>query len=316
MKLNPNLFTKKEELKATRAGYSDGLVELGKTNKNVFALTADLRGSVGMSEFAKKFPERFIDVGVAEQNLVTVASGLAHVGKIPFVSSFAAFSPGRNWEQIRTTICYNNQPVKIASTHAGLGVGEDGATHQMTEDIAMMRSLPNIDVIVPCDALEAEKATIAVTKTNKPCYLRLGRQKTPTITTKETLFKIGKANILQEGEKVTIIACGPTVYEALKAANEIKNVEVINLHTIKPIDKETILKSVKKTKKVITVEDHQVHGGMGSAVAELLSENYPVKIKIMGLKDTFGESGSSKQLYDKYGISSKHIKKEILKMTK
>lgn len=308
-----------KEFKATRTGYGDGLVEAAKKDKNVVALSADLRDSVGMSEFAKLFPERFIEVGVAEQNLVTVASGLAQVGKKPFASSFAAFSPGRNWEQIRTTICYNNQPVVIASTHSGLGVGEDGATHQMLEDIAMMRTLPNMQVIVPCDSEEAKKATLELAKSKQPAYLRLGRQKVETIT-KERNFKIGKADILREGKDITIIACGPMVHEALKAHEELKkkkiSVEIINLHTIKPIDKETIIESAKKTKKIITIEDHQINGGLGSAVAEVVSQNYPVKIKILGVKDVFGESGTQEQLYEKYGLTSKHIIKNVLGMMK
>lgn len=312
----------KTEMKATRTGFGEGLVEAAKKNKKVWAMTADLAGSTGLKEFEKLFPERFIQVGLAEQNLVTVASGLAHTDKIPFVTSFAAFSPGRNWEQIRTTICYNNQPVRVVGTHTGLGVGEDGATHQMLEDIAIMRTLPNIDVIVPCDALEAKKATIALTKSKRPAYLRLERQKVETITTEKTKFKIGKANILKPGKNITIIACGPMVSCALDAAKQLTahriSAEVINLHTIKPIDKSTILKSVKKTKKVITIEDHQIHGGMGSAVSELLSVHCKIayKMKIMGVKDKFGESGSKDQLYNKFGLTSKHIVKETLILIK
>lgn len=308
-----------KEFKATRTGYGEGLVEAAKKNKNIVALSADLRDSIGMTKFSKIFPEQFIEVGVAEQNLVTVASGLANVGKKPFASSFAAFSPGRNWEQIRTTICYNNQPVVIASTHTGLGVGEDGATHQMLEDIAMMRSLPNMQVIVPCDSEEAKKATLELSKSKQPAYLRLGRQKVETITKGRT-FKIGKADILRHGKDITIIACGPMIHEALKAYEKLKNkkisAEIINLHTIKPIDKETIIKSAKKTKKIITIEDHQVHGGMGSAVAEVLSQHHPTKIFIMGVCDSFGESGTHEELYKKYGLTSNHIVKKSLEMMK
>jgi len=304
-------------MRATRKGFGQGIVEAAKRNSAVCALTADLTGSTGLNDFEKNYPKRFFQVGVAEQNLVTVASGLAHVGKIPFATSFAAFSPGRNWEQIRTTICYNNQPVKIVGTHTGLGVGEDGATHQMMEDVALMRTLPNMTVIVPCDFEEARKATLALVKTKKPAYLRLGRQKVPDITKKSDKFVIGKANVLRRGNKITIIACGPMVSTALQAANNIKGAEVINLHTIKPIDKQTILRSVKKTKKVITIEDHQIHGGMGSAVAEVLAQsNLNFKMKLMGIKDEFGESGPKNQLYDKFKLTSKHIIKEALLLKK
>ena len=303
-------------MKATRTGFGEGLVEAAKKNKNIYALTADLSESTGLNEFKKKYPKRFVETGVSEQNLVTVASGLACIGKIPFATSFAAFSPGRNWEQIRTTICYNNQPVKIVGTHTGLGVGEDGATHQMMEDIALMRSLPNMQVIVPCDFEQAKKATIEISKTKFPTYLRLGRQKVSQITDSKTEFKIGKAQVMKQGKDITIIACGPMVHEALKAAEELKkkkvSATVINLHTIKPIDKKTILQYAKKTKKIITVEDHQIHGGMGSAVAEVLSQEHPKKIIFIGIKDTFGESGPYEKLYKKYGLTSTHIIKAAL----
>jgi transketolase len=308
------------EMKSTREGFGEGLVEAAEKNKNVVALTADLAGSTGIKDFTKKFPDRFIQVGVAEQNLVTVASGLAHAGKIPFATTFAAFSPGRNWEQIRTTICYNNQPVKIASTHTGLGVGEDGATHQMLEDIALMRALPNMIVIAPSDSEEARQATIKAAKIKKPVYLRLGRQKLPIIHEKNYKFEIGKAEIIKKGKDITIIACGPMVYEALKAANQIEKrkngkitIELINCATIKPLDEKTIIASAKKTKKVITVEDHQINGGMGSAVAELLSKEQPTKMKIMGVNDTFGESGVDKDLFDKHKLNSHNIIVEIEK---
>ncbi len=319
MILNKDLFTDKQEWKATRDGLGEGLAEAGKKNKNVYVLTADLGGSTKTTKFKEMFPERFVQVGVAEQNLATVASGLAHMGKIPFITSFSVFSPGRNWEQIRTTICYNNQPVKITSTHSGLGVGEDGATHQALEDIAITRSLPNIDVIVPCDALQAKKAVLAVSRTKKPCYVRLNRQKTPLITTNKTGFKIGEAQVLKEGKHLTIIACGPMVYEALLAAKELEKekikVTIINMHTIKPLDKKTIIKYAKKTKKVLTVEDHQVHGGLGGAVAEAISQEEPVKMKIMGLNG-FGESGPYKELFKKYGLTYKDIIREAKKLVR
>ncbi len=320
MSLNKHLFTEKQEWKSTRNGLGDGLVEVGRRNKNVYALTADLGGSTKITKFKELFPERFVQVGVAEQNLASVASGLAHMGKIPFITSFSVFSPGRNWEQIRTTICYNNQPVKITSTHSGLGVGEDGATHQALEDIAITRALPNIDVIVPCDYEQAKKAVVAVSKTEKPAYIRLNRQKTPLITTKKTSFKIGEAQVLLEGKKLAIIACGPMVYEALLAAKKLEkekvSVAVINMHTIKPLDKKKIIKYAKITKRILTVEDHQVHGGLGSAIAETITQEHPTKMKIMGVKDKFGESGPYQELFKKHGLTHNEIIKEAKKLIK
>lgn len=310
MKIAMTLLQKKVK-KATRQGFGQGLLELD--DKNVYVVTADLGGSTNVDAFKKKYPERFVQVGVAEQNLVTVGSGLAHVGKIPFVTSFAAFSPGRNWEQIRTTICYNDRPVKICSTHSGLGVGEDGATHQMLEDLALMRALPNMIVIQPADYFEAKKAVKQVAKVNSPVYLRLNRQKVESIPQKS--FEIGKANILKEGSDITLIAIGPMVGEALKAAQlSQKSVEVINCHTIKPLDEKTILKSIEKTGKVITIEDHQITGGLGGAIAELLAQKNPKKMVIMGVKDKFGESGSHQELYEKHGLTYKEILKQIKKL--
>jgi len=294
------------------------LVEAGQKNKNVVALSADLSGSTRSKWFAEKFPNRFFEVGVAEQNLALIAAGLALGGKIPFIDSFAVFSPARNWDHIRTAICYNNANVKIVGSHAGLSTGPDGATHQALEDIAIMRVLPNMKVIAPCDAEEARKATIAMAKDKTPAYLRLTRPSAPVITTKKTPFKIGKAEIFHSGKNITLIACGPLIYEALKAANELSKekigVEVINCHTIKPLDKNTILKSVRKTSRVIAIEDHQVAGGLGSAVAELLSEYYPVPIKFIGVKDKFGESGKDEALLKKYGLTSNNIVKTIKRM--
>ena len=302
----------------TRSGFGKGLLEAAKTNKDIVVLSADLAGSTKVSEFAKTYPHRFFQVGVAEQNLVTTASGLAHTGKIPYATTFSAFSPGRNFEQIRTTICYNDQPVKICSTHTGLGVGEDGATHQMLEDIALMRSLPNMIVIQPCDDLEASKAAIEISKVNKPVYLRLTRQNLPQVTKESSKFKIGKANILRKGEHITIIAIGPLVAPSLEAADKLKELgisaEVINCHTVKPLDEKTILQSVKKTELVITAEDHQVTGGLGSAVAELLSQKKPVPLKIIGVEDKFGESGNYKELFNKYKLNSKRIVQEAKKL--
>jgi len=311
--LNKDVFSDKVEKKTTRAGFGSGLVKAGEANKNVVALTADLRDSVNTTEFAKKFPDRFFDCGVAEQTMITVSSGLAVSGKIPFATSYAVFSPGRNWEQIRTTIAYNNVPVKIVGGHAGLLTSPDGATHQMLEDIAMMRVLPNIKVIVPCDFHESEKATLAMAKDKKPNYLRLNRPELPLVTTEKTPFDIGKVQVFWTSKKpqVTIIACGEEVYYSLLAAKELEEnkieVEVINLSTIKPLDAKTVLESVKKSGKVVTVEDHQVAAGMGSCVAEFLAENYPVKIKFLGVHDSFGESGTPKDLLAKHGLLTKDI---------
>lgn len=295
----------------TRNGYGEGLVIAGEKNPNIVVLCADLTESTRSHLFREKFPKRFIEMGVAEQNMASVASGLAISGKVPFISSYAMFSPGRNWEQIRTTICYNNVNVKIAGAHAGVSVGPDGATHQALEDLAIMRVLPDMTVIAPGDYLEARKATIAVAEYNGPVYLRFAREATPVFTTEKSFFKIGKANILRKGKNLTIIACGPLVYEALLAGEKF-NAEVINCHTIKPLDKQTILKSVKKTKRVITVEEHQIAGGLGSAIAEFLSQEYPVSIKMVGVKDRFGESGQPEELLDKFGLTSKFIKKACL----
>ena len=291
----------------TRDGYGYGIVDLGESDKSVVVLCADLTDSTRSNLFKDRFPERFIEIGVAEQNLVTVASGLAAVGKIPFVASYAMFCPGRCWEQIRTTICYNDRNVKIMGAHAGISVGPDGATHQALEDIAIMRALPNMVVVVPCDVNEAKKATIAVGKIKKPAYVRLAREKTPVFTTEVTPFKLGKAEIYKNGKDVTIIACGPLVYQALLAARELEKEKieamVINCHTIKPLDSETIVKCVRKTGAVVTVEEHQIIGGLGSAVAECLSENYPVPMKRVGIMDRFGESGKPDELLQKFGLT-------------
>ena len=310
--INKNLFlsekilTDQVERVPTRNGFGEGLVEAGRKDKNVVALCADLTESVRMEAFAKEFPERFIEVGVAEQNLVTVAAGMAHVGKIPFVASYGAFAPGRCWEQIRTTICYNDQPVKIAGAHTGISVGPDGATHQMLEDIALMRALPNMIVMAPCDSVETKKATIAAAVNGLPTYIRFGREKTSVMTTEKTPFAIGKAQVFRKGEKVTIIACGTVVYEALLAAEEVDG-ELINCTTIKPLDGETILESVKKTGRVVTVEEHQTTGGLGGVVAEFLMEHYPVPMRRVGVHDRFGESGEPDELLVKFGLKAKDI---------
>lgn len=303
-----------------RKGFGEGLKKLGETNEKVVALCADLTGSTNMNFFAEAYPDRFFQVGVAEQNLVTVASGLSALGFIPFVSSYAAFSPGRNWEQIRTTICLNNRPVKIVGSHAGLSVGPDGATHQMLEDIALMRSLPNMVVVVPCDKNEAFKATVAMADDKRPGYLRLARESVPIITTEETPFEIGEAYVYDEGQDLTIISTGAMTYLALQAAENLFkdgiDVEVIHCPTIKPLDSETILRSVKKTGAVITCEEAQINGGLGGAIAELLGENYPVPLRRIGVEDQFGESGSPEELFEHFGLTTKHIEKKAHELMK
>ena len=294
-----------------RKGFGRGLLEAGKRNEKVVAACADLTESTQMHLFAKEFPSRYIEVGVAEQNLVTIGAGLAATGKVPFVSSYAAFSPGRNWEQIRTTICLNDRPVKIIGSHAGISVGPDGATHQMLEDIALMRVLPNMVVVAPCDSLEAEKATLALAEDKRPGYMRLAREATPIITTEHTPFELGKAYVYAPGQDITIIATGTMTYQALVAAEILFkdgiDAEVVHVPTIKPLDAATILKSVGRTKKVITVEEAQISGGLGGAVAELLGEEMPVPIHRMGMKDRFGESGKPEELLEHFGLTGKHI---------
>ena len=313
--LNPKLFDKDLEQVPSRNGFGEGLVLAGEENPNVVALCADLTESTRIEAFKKKFPERFIEIGVAEQNLATVASGMASVGKIPFISSYATFSPGRNWEQIRTTICYNNQPVKIIGSHAGISVGPDGATHQALEDLAIMRALPNMVVICPADSIEARRATLAIARTLNPSYLRLSREKSPVISTEHTPFEIGKALTLMDGNNVAIIACGQMVYLSLLAAKKVSehgiSVRVINMHTIKPLDKETVLKAADECGALVTVEEHQIYGGLGSAVSEVVSQTFPVPMKIIGIQDSFGESGETNELLEKFGLSVDEIVKGI-----
>jgi transketolase len=307
MHLVDNLYSDDIKYVPIRDGYGNGLIELGEKDSNVVVLCADLTESTRSKVFADRFPERFIEIGVAEQNLVTIASGLAVTGKIPFVASYAMFCPGRCWEQIRTTICYNEQNVKIAGAHAGISVGPDGATHQALEDIAIMRTLPNIDVVVPCDANEARKATIAVGKTKQPAYVRFARDKTPVFTSEKTPFRLGEAEVFVEGKDIAIIACGIMVYQAILAAKalEKEHVEamVVNCHTVKPLDYETIIKVARKTGAVVTAEEHQIIGGLGGAIAECLSENYPVKLKRIGIRDRFGESGKPDELLKRFGLT-------------
>lgn len=301
----------KVEQVPTRDGYGKGLLELGKSNNDVVVLTGDVAESTRVHWFKEQFPKRFFEVGVAEQNMMGIAAGLALSGKIPFVSSYAVFCPGRNWDQLRVSVCYNEANVKIAGAHAGISVGPDGATHQALEDIAITRALPKLTVIVPTDAIEAQKAAIASAKINGPVYIRLGRAKSPVITTQSTPFKVGKAEIYREGKDVAIVACGIMVYEALVAAEKLSKdgieATVINCHTIKPIDKKTLFDVAKKTGAVVAVEEHQVHGGLGSAVAEVLSQTVPVPMKIIGVNDRFGESGEPEELLKAFGLTSKEI---------
>lgn len=316
------MFDKDVEQIPIRQGFGEGLLEAGEKNLQVVGLCADLTESTKMNLFKDKFPNRFIQMGVAEQNLASVASGLAAMGKIPFISSYAMFSPGRNWEQIRTTICYNNRPVKIVGSHAGVSVGPDGGTHQAIEDIAITRVIPRMVVISPCDSLEAKKATLASVDTGTPVYLRLAREKTPVMTTTETPFKIGEAQIFWQSTKpqVGIIATGALLHKALLSAKQLEasgiEVEVMNLGTIKPLDEKAIVTLAKKTGKIITVEEHQIRGGMGSAVAESLAKNYPVPIEFIGVDDQFGQSGTPEELIEYYGMGVGSIVKAVNKILK
>lgn len=306
-----DILAKDIAMEPTRKGFGRGLKRAGELDENVVAACADLTDSTQISLFRDTFPDRFVEIGVAEQNLATVGSGLAAMGKIPFVSSYAAFSPGRNWEQIKTTAALNDRPVKIVGAHAGLYTGADGATHQMLEDIALMRVMPNMVVIVPGDSLEAEKATLAMAADKRPNYIRLAREATPVITTEKTPFEIGKAYVYTEGADLTIISTGvmtyPTMVATEKLFKEGIDVEVIHCPTIKPLDAVTILKSVHKTKAVITVEEAQIAGGLGGAVAELLSEEFPVIMKRLGVRDRYGESGKPDELLHIHGLTPKHI---------
>jgi transketolase len=321
-KLNPKLFDVNVEQKPTRDGYGTGLVAAGDRDPNVVALSADLTESTRVEAFAKKFPDRFIEIGVAEQNMATVAAGLGVTGKIPFIASYATFSPGRNWEQIRTTIAYNDSNVKIAGHHAGISVGPDGATHQATEDIAIMRAMPNMRVWVPCDSIEAHKATLAAAKVWGPVYLRFQREKTPVITTERTPYTPGKAEIFWQSRKpdVLIIACGGLVFNALAAARELEKEKVgtvvLNCHSVKPLDETKIVEFAKKIGAVVTVEEHQVYGGLGGAVAEALALHAPTPIEFIGMQNTFGESGAPDALIQKYGMDVKSIKAAVKKALK
>ncbi len=337
-KLNPKLFDNVDgnannvELIPMRKGFGEGLVIAADLNKNVVGLCADLVESTRMDLFKEKYPDRFIEMGIAEQNMASVASGMAAMGKIPFISSYAVFSPGRNWEQIRTTICYNDRNVKIIGSHAGVSVGPDGGSHQALEDIAITRVIPNMVVISPCDAMEAKKAIIACAQTKQPTYIRLARNATPIITTKDTPFEIGKAQLLFSPEEagkgkgtenskraeVGIIVTGALTHKALKVAQELekegKFVKVLNISTIKPLDEDAVWQLGHETGAIVTVEEHQVAGGMGSAVAECLARHYPTPVEFVGVKDTFGQSGTADELLEHYGMGEKDIKTAVKKV--
>ncbi len=316
--IKENIFNK-PDMAATRDGFGQALLELGEKDPRVVVLCADLAESTRTLAFKEKYPDRYIELGVAEQNLATVASGLAAYGKIPFITSYAAFSPGRNNEQIRTTISLNNVPVKIAGAHAGISVGPDGATHQALEDLALMRVQPRMTVLSPADSEEARKATLAAAAHNGPVYIRLAREKSPVMTTADSPFAVGAAGVVWEGEhapEVAVFATGPLLYEALLAAKELEHtlpMVVINVASVKPLDRETILHYAKDAGAVVVVEEHQVAGGLGGAIAELLAENVPVPIEMVGVRDSFGQSGTLTELYDYYKLSAPHIKAAMQK---
>lgn len=319
--LRSTIFTDKEEKVPTRDGFGKALLDLGK-DERVVALCADLTESVKIQAFKDAYPARFFEVGIAEQAMAAVASGMAAMGKIPFMASYAMFSPGRNWEQIRTTICYNEQSVKVVGAHAGVSVGPDGATHQALEDIAIMRVIPKMNIIVPCDSIEAYKATVAMAKIDKPFYLRLTREKTPVMTDDNASFAVGKAYVMyvpkieaHSHKEVGIIGCGPILYEALKAAKTLEKdgvaVTVANMHTVKPLDTDFLLRFVKDRRRVVVVEEHQKYGGLGSAIAEFLSEHSPTPLEFVSVDDRFGQSGTPEELYHEYGLTEQHIIQKV-----
>ncbi len=322
LKLNPKIFADDVEQVPIRKGFGEGLALAGESNKDIVALCADLTESTQMHLFKEKFPERFVEIGVAEQNLATVASGMAAMGKYPFFSSYAMFSPGRNWEQIRTTLAYNDRAAVIVGSHAGVSVGPDGGTHQAIEDIALMRVLPRMTVISPCDAIQAKQATLALSSDPKLAYLRLAREKTPVITTDQTPFELGKGQILYRPDgiaHVAIIATGALVAHALRAVRDLEEKKhikalVINMHTIKPLDIDLIVAAAKETKAVVTVEEHQVAGGLGGVVAEVLAQNYPTPIEFIGVKDQFGQSGTPNELIEHYRMGRDAIEAAVMKV--
>ncbi len=314
--LNPNIFEKNVERAPNRTGYGEGLKEAGEKDQRIVALSADLTSSTRTDIFATAFPDRFVQVGIAEQSMASVASGMAAMGKIPFIASYAMFSPGRSWEQVRTTIAYNDANVKVIGAHAGVSVGPDGATHQAIEDIAIMRVIPRMTVIVPCDVHEARRATLAAAKHVGPVYIRLAREAIPVVTTAGSPFEIGKAEVYysrdqKHQKKVGIIACGVVLYEALMAAQLLEQsgigASVMNLATIKPLDTKAIDAFAAEHGVLITAEEHQTAGGMGSAIAEYLSEHRPTRIEMLGVRDQFGQSGTPEELFAHYGINTKAI---------
>lgn len=322
-KLSKKIFKADLEQIPTRDGYGKGLVWLGEKNPSVVVLTGDLSESTRSNWFAEKYPQRFIEVGVAEQNMMGIAAGLALSGKIPFVSSYATFNPGRNWDQLRVSVCYSKANVKVAGAHAGISVGPDGATHQALEDIAMVRALPNLTVVVPCDAIQAQKATIAIAQEVRgPAYIRFGREKTAQFTTSDSPFKIGRSEVLWDANEpdVAIIGSGILLHNALLAALELHKIDiecvVVNNHTIKPIDRKTITGVAKRCGAVVTVEEHQINGGAGSAVIEVLAEEYPVPVERVGMLDRFGDSGQPFELIEKFGMGKDSIIKAVLRVLK
>lgn len=322
---NANLVSEVLDLKTidqkpTRNGYGDGLVLAGKADKNLVVLCADLTESTRSLAFKKEFPDRFIQMGVSEQSMAVIAAGLALSGKVPWVSSYAMFCPGRAWEQVRTNIALNEANVKIAGAHSGVSVGPDGATHQAIEDIAIMRCISGMTIIAPADMIETKKAVVAASKSSGPVYVRFTREKSPVFTTEETVFEIGKANILWDGNDAAIIACGPLVYNAVLAAGQLEkegiNIRVINMHTIKPLDAKIILEAAEECGAIVTVEEHQVNGGLGGAVCEFLSENFPVPVSRIGVQDRFGESGEPNELIEAMGMGVNSIKEAVKKVLK
>lgn len=301
----------KYKMVPTRDGFGEGLVELGRTNKDVVVLSADLTDSTRANWFKKEFPDRFFGLGVAEQDMIGAAAGFALMGKIPFACTFGVFASGRAWDQIRVSVAYMNLNVKIIGTHGGISVGPDGATHQAIEEISLMRILPNMTMIVPCDAVEAKRATIESANIKGPVYIRLGRSGMPVITKESDPFKIGKANTIRDGKDITIFACGQMVYDSMLACDELKkegiNARLVNMHTPKPIDRDCIIKAAMETGTIVTVEEHTIAGGLGSAIAEVIVENNPVPIKFVGIRDKFGQSGEPEELFKHFGLTVKNI---------
>jgi transketolase len=318
--LSAHLFTKKIPVVPTRNGFGEGLVLAAEQDERIVVLCADLTESTRVEAFKNKFPERFVQFGVSEQSLAAIAAGFALAGKIPVIASYAAFSPGRNWEQIRTTICLQEMPVKIAGAHSGVSVGPDGGTHQMTEDIALMRVLPNMTVLAPCDAIETRKATVAALQHPGPVYIRFAREGTPVFTSEKTPFAIGRAEIFREGTDVALVACGPLVYEALLAAKELAETgieaRVINAASIKPLDTHVILDAAKACGAIVTIEEAQAAGGLGGAVTELVCRHFPVPVERVGLEDVFGQSGKPEELLEHYRLTAPHIVKAALRVMK